>query len=113
MLLKSIAYKNGEALLVKYFRLLRNLSQDELAEACNWKSKTFVSDIENGKNISRDTRLLLATALQVEPWEFCKFDDLDKLRDTVEKMDAAFKKKRAEAKRQRRKKKVFRKRKVG
>jgi len=101
---KRIAYQSGETLLIKYYRLLRDLSQDELTDLCKL-SEGELSTIESGKNITRNTRIKLAEALNVEPWQLCYFDDLDKLIASVEEMDIAFKKKREEAKKDRRKKK--------
>ncbi len=86
------------------------MSQGDLAIACHVQ-KEFITQLEAGQNITRDTRITLARALQIEPWKLCKFNNLEKLKQTVQKLDRKFKKKRAGAKRQRRKKKVFRKRK--
>lgn len=101
MQLKRIEYQSAEALLVKYYRLLRNLSQPELADIMGC-SDTFISQVENGQNITRDTRIDLANALDCEPWQLCKLETtLEELIDTIEKMDIEFKDRRLEMKKKR------------
>lgn len=55
---------------VRKFRQEKNLSQEELAFACNLH-RTYISDIERGKrNVSIDNIEKIALALETLPYEF-------------------------------------------
>lgn len=84
-------YHKGEGLLIKYYRLLANLSQEELEKKCHYKNG-FVSRLEKGQNTTRDTRICLARAMGREPKELAnlKQDWKVKLVPMINEMSAAF-----------------------
>ena len=54
---------------IKRIRLLKNLSQENLAELAN-VSSAYISEIENQKKIGKfETIAAIANALEVEPYE--------------------------------------------
>jgi len=97
-------YHELEGLLIKYYRLLRGISQEELADRCHFE-KSFVSEVEAGKNITRDTRITFARALCVEPHELCHCTvTFAELKQTIAQMNAEHQKEKKHQKRNRRKK---------
>ena len=94
MFFKPIIYRSIEATLVKLYRLLRGLSQAELTERCG-KKQGYISRVENGLNITRDTRITIACVLNIEPWQLCKPEmPLSELYEQVNHLDREFRKTR-------------------
>lgn len=61
---------------VRKIRQEKNLSQEELAFACNLH-RTYISDIERGKrNVSIDNIEKIATALEILPCQLLKKHNL-------------------------------------
>ncbi|MEY8387388.1 helix-turn-helix transcriptional regulator [Oscillospiraceae bacterium 38-13] len=67
--LKNIGFR------VQFFRKMRNLSQEELAEHCNLSYST-ISHIESSSSypFSMVALYRIAKALEVEPYQLLKFD---------------------------------------
>lgn len=62
---------------VKYYRRMRDLSQEQLAELMDMQT-TSISFIENGKNFISFSKFdKLCKALNVEPYQFFLFDKRD------------------------------------
>lgn len=60
---------------VKYYRYIRNLTQEQLAEDCSL-SPRYISDIENGKgNVAIDTLEKISDSLNIEPYILLKEQD--------------------------------------
>lgn len=58
---------------IKYFRMLRGMTQEELSEKIEISTR-YVSDIENGKvNVTLKTMNKIAKCLSIEEWELLKF----------------------------------------
>lgn len=71
MLYKDFAKNFG--IKIKYFRLLRGITQEELSERIEMSTR-YVSDIENGKvNVTLKTINKIAESLSIEGWELLKF----------------------------------------
>ena len=96
MLFNPPEYHIGEGLLIRYYRLLSDLSQEELEKKCKFK-QGVISRAEKGQNIKRDKRIKIAGALNIEPSALTVLPDNWKteLVALVEKMSAAFRKKRS------------------
>lgn len=81
---KQIAYKNTQryieiGLNVAYFRKLRNLTQEELAEKADI-SRSYLSAIEAPnivKTLSLELLFDLADALNIEPYRLMEFKNID------------------------------------
>ena len=92
---KKNEYLRAEGLNVKYYRLRLGLSQQELGVKCNW-DKSYVSNIERGKNFSKLSEIKLAEALGVEPSDLVRIRPNWRKRIALTaKMQKALNKKRA------------------
>jgi len=70
MLYNELAKNFG--IRIKYFRLLRGITQEHLAEKLEMSAR-YVSDIENGKvNVTLKTINKIAQNLSIEEWELLK-----------------------------------------
>lgn len=68
-------YLKRTGLRIKYYRMLRNLTQSVIAENLGVE-ESYVSQIENGKrNITMKTLYNIASALNVEPVKLFDFED--------------------------------------
>ncbi len=68
-------YLKRTGLRIKYYRMLRNLTQAAIAENLGVE-ESYVSQIENGKrNITMKTLYNIASALNVEPVKLFDFED--------------------------------------
>lgn len=64
-------------LKISYYRKLRNMTQEQLAEKIN-KNLTFIGAVEApnmNKTVSLDTLFDIADALNIPPNRFLEFDD--------------------------------------
>ena len=60
---------------IKYYRFIKNLTQEALAEKCNL-SPRYISDLENSRgNVSIDTIEEIAYALNIEVFLLFKSND--------------------------------------
>ena len=63
---------------VKYYRQLRGISQEKLAELCGLH-RTYISAIERERrNISIENIEIIASALEIEPYMLLKTNEDDK-----------------------------------
>lgn len=96
MLFTQREYHTDEGLLIKYYRLLADLSQAELEEKCQFKPGV-ISCAEKGQDIKRKKRIKIACALNMEPLELTVLPDNWKTEPVaeVEKLHLDFKNKRS------------------
>ncbi len=72
-------YYTEIGLKIAYYRKLRGLTQEQLAEKVN-KSWSFIAQIEStkiNKGISFDTFFDISLALDISPYKFLLFDSED------------------------------------
>ncbi|MES2621993.1 MAG: helix-turn-helix transcriptional regulator [Bacteroidota bacterium] len=94
--MESELYFKTIAWWIRYLRLLRGMTQLELAVKCGYQN-SFMCGLECGRNMEIGTILKIACALGVECWQILKFEKtLEELIPLVREMERALKKKNHE-----------------
>lgn len=72
---------------IKYYRYMKNISQEKLAELCGFSSR-YLTDIERGKHCPTINKIeIIAKSLEIEPYELFQNPSRDK--KVIEKMSSS------------------------
>lgn len=87
MIIMMIEFKNLKELLtfnIKYYRYLKNISQEKLAELSSLTPR-YITDIENGRHCPTIDKLeIIANSLDIEP--YILFQNVNRNEEIVNKM---------------------------
>ena len=83
-----IKFNNLKDLLIfniKYYRYMRNLSQEKLAELCSLTTR-YITDVERGLHCPTIPKIeMIAKVFGIEPYQL--FINIDRDRDIIDRMN--------------------------